>query len=328
MAESIVRRRILACLVLPFVSMFASGQEMLLAEAHPPGHPIVQIEESFKTQLAERTKGAIRIQVKHSGELGNESKAWEKVRSGDIALARINLATVINEVPAVKLLSLPFLFRSREHMWSVLAGSFGKRVASELDKSGAVILAYYDSGSRSFYTSKKPIRSRSDFMGMRIRIQPSPVYKDLISALGAMPVILPYDKVLEAFQNGEIDGAENNSTSYYSAGHYKYAKYYCMDEHSSVPEVLLMSKKAWNSLKEDQKEIVKSIATESSAQMKKLWAESELQSLEKAKKEGAIVVEKSHIAMAGITSFATRLYSKYVTDLDDLELVLAIQNTK
>ena len=243
-------------------------------------------------------------------------------------MARINLATVAADVPAAKLLSLPYLFRSRDHMWRVLSGDFGKRVAAEVEKAGGVVLAYYDSGTRSFYTSKKPIHSRSDFAGMKIRVQNSPVYKDLITELGATPVVVPYEKVVDAFKSGEIDAAENNTTSYVTADHYKYAKFYCLDEHSSVPEVLVMSKKTWDSLKPEQQQEVKSAATDSSDYMKKLWAEGEAQALAKAKKEGVTVVEKSQIAMAGIESFAVKLYSKYVTDLKDLDTVLTILKSK
>lgn len=304
------------------------ARDLVAAEVHPPGHIMVQSEERLGARLAELSKGELQLQLKHSGQLCNEAQCWDKVKAGSLDIARINLAGLAKDLPAVKLLSLPYLFRSREHMWRVLGGEFGKRLEAEAEKNGAVVLTYYDSGTRSFYTTKKPIHSVADFAGLRVRVQDSPVYKDLITQLGATPVVLPYDKVVDAFRSGEIDAAENNTPSYVTSGHYKVAKYYSLDEHSSVPEVLLISKKTWATLNPAQQQALREASAESSSYMKKLWAESEVQSLAKAKKEGSVVIEKSQISMSGIEGFAVKLYSKYITDSNDLETVLAILRTK
>lgn len=310
------------------LATFAQAKELVLAEVQPPGHVLVQAEEMMAGRLAELTKNELQLQIKSSGQLGNETQVWEKMKAGTIDIARLNLGSIAKDLPAAKLLSLPYLFRSREHMWHVLAGDFGARISTEALGQGAVVLTYYDSGTRSFYSSKRPIRSVADFAGMRIRIQDSPVYKELIESLGATPVILPYDKVLDAFKSGEIDAAENNTPSYVTTGHYKVAKYYSLDEHSSVPEALFISKKAWASLTPAQQQALQTSAQESSEFMKKLWADSETQSLAKAKKEGVVVTEKSQIAMTGIEGFAVKLYSKFIKDNKDLDTVLAILRTK
>lgn len=312
------------CLMAPF----AHARDLVLADVHPPGHLMIQVEERMASRLTESSKGKLQIQLKHSGQMGGEGEAWDKVKAGSLDMARVNLAQLAKDMPSVKLLSLPYLFRSREHMWRVLDGDFGKRIKHEAEQNGAVVLTYYDSGTRSFYTNKRAIRSLADFKGMRVRVQDSPVYKDLITQLGGTPVVLPYDKVADAFQKGEIDAAENNTPSYVSSGHYKFAKYYSLDEHSSVPEVLVVSKKAWASLSTDEQKELQSAAADSTDFMRKLWADSEVQSLAKAKKEGAVITEKNQIAMAGIEAYAVKLYSKYITDNADLETVLAILRTK
>lgn len=306
----------------------ANARDLVLAEAHPPTHPIVKSEELLVRRVAELTNGEINIQLKHSGQLGNEDAAWKNVRAASLDMTRINFATLVKEVPAAKLLGLPYLFRSRDHMWHVLSGDFGKRLENEIAKTGAVLLTYYDSGTRSFYTTKKPIRVRSDFDGQKIRVQGSPVNEDMIRLLGGTPVVLPYDKVLDALRTGEIDGAENNIPSYVSADHYKYARYYSFDEHSSVPEVLLVSKKTWDSLNPEQQKAMMTAAAESNALMKKLWAEAEARDLAKARKEGAVIIEKSDLGMSGIEAYALKLYSKYVTDPADLKTVLTILQSK
>ncbi len=302
----------------------AQAKELVLAEVHPPGHVIVRSEELFVSRVAELTRGELRVQLRHSAQLGNEDQCWQNVRNGSLDIARVSFTALVGEVPAAKLLGLPYLFRSRDYMWRVLGGAFGKRINAEVEKAGAVVLAYYDSGTRSFYTTKKPIRFRSDFDGQRIRVQNSPVYKDLITLLGGVPVVVPYDKVIDAFRNGEIDGAENNTMSYVSSEHYKYARYYSLDEHSSVPEVLLMAKPTWDKLSGEQQKALMTAAAESSEAMKRMWAEAEAQALAKARKEGVVVLEKHQIGMGGMETYAVKLYSKYVTSPQDLETVLDI----
>lgn len=316
------------CVALNFWSGVVAAKDLVLAEVHPTGHVIVKSEEIFGSRLAAATHGELKIDLKTGGQLGNETQYWSKVRDGSIDIVRVNMGVLVNDVLAAKYMSLPYLFRSRDHMWRVLGGDFGKRTAADIDKAGAVVLAYYDSGTRSFYTSKKPIRNRSDFSGMRIRIQDSPVYRDLITELGGTPVIIGYDKVVEAFKKGEIDAAENNLPSYVSSEHYKYARYFNLDEHSSVPEVLLMSKKTWNTLSAEQRKAVLAAANDSAEFMKKQWADYEAQALATAKKEGVTIVDKRQINMTGIEEFAVRLYSKYITDANDLNTVLSIMRTK
>lgn len=163
----------------------AQARTLVAAEIHPPGHVIVKSEELLASRLSELTKGELTVDLKHSAQLGNEDKSWQGVREGALDIARVNLAALVNDVPAAKLLSLPYLFRSREHMWRVLGGDFGKRLNAEAEKNGAVVLTYYDSGTRSFYTTKKPICARSDFAGLRIRVQNSPVWLRIRSRFSA-----------------------------------------------------------------------------------------------------------------------------------------------
>lgn len=320
--------RVCWALALSGLSGHLSAKELVMAEIHPPGHIIVKAEELFAARLAELTKGEVTVQLKHSAQLGNENQYWENVRKGSVDIVRINLGGMVKDIQSARLLSLPYLFRSRDHMWRVLNGDFGKRIKAEVEKTGAVVLTYYDSGARSFYTTKKPIQKRSDFSGLRIRVQDSPIYKDLITELGGTPVVVSYEKVNDAFRNGDIDGAENNLPSYVSSGHYKHARYYSMDEHSSVPEILLMSKKAWDGLTSAQQTATMAAADESFVVMKKLWAESEAQALAQAKKEGVTILEKHQVYVSGIETYATRLYSKYITSADDLGVVLGILSSQ
>ncbi|MFT4174248.1 MAG: TRAP transporter substrate-binding protein DctP [Rhodocyclaceae bacterium] len=317
-----------AALALGVSGAALAATTLVSAESQKSDHPVTQAQEFLARTLAERSAGDLVMQVKSGGELGSEPDVVDKLRKGDIAMGRVSMAILTETVPSVKLLSLPYLFRSREHMWSVLKGDFGKRLESELDQTGLVVVTFYDSGTRSFYSVKKPIRTRSDFVGLRVRVQPSPVYKDLINQLGGTPVVMQYDKVLDGLKNNEIDAAENNLPSYVSSEHYKYARYLSLDEHSMVPDVLLMSKKTWQKLTAQQQILLKQAAGQSSEYMTKLWAGKEREALDVARKAGVTILPKSQLAQTGIESFAVKLYTKYVQDDKDLETVLKIVGAK
>jgi tripartite ATP-independent transporter DctP family solute receptor len=304
-----------------------SATTFVEADVQKPDHPAVKTVEHLSQLLSTRSNGELSVQVKANGELGTEPEVLDKLRKGTLDMARVSLGVLADTVPSAKLMSLPYLFRSREHLWSILRGDFGERLEAEVQKSGLVVVMYLDSGTRNFY-SKKPLRTRSDFKGLKFRVQPSPVYKDLITELGGTPAVIPYDKVADALRDGEVDGAENNIVSYVSAEHYKYAKYLSLDEHSMVPDVLLMSKKSWAKLKPAQQELLKAASLESEDFMAKLWQEKEHEALAFAKKNGVTVIAKSQLAMTGIESAATKLYTKYVQDTKDLDTVLQIVSSK
>jgi TRAP-type transport system periplasmic protein len=307
-------------------SVFAATT-FVSADVQKPDHPVVKAVEHMSQVLAKSTNGELSVQVKSNGELGSESEVLDKLRKGTLDMARLSMGVLGDSVPAAKLMSLPYLFRSREHLWSVLRGDFGERLEREMQASGLVLVMYLDSGTRNFYANK-PIRTRNDFKGLKFRVQPSAVYKDLITELGGTPAVIAYDKVGEALKSGEVDGAENNIVSFVSAEHYKYAHYLSLDEHSMVPDALFMSKKAWAKLTPQQREQLKMASLESEDFMAKLWQEKERDALTFAKKNGVTVISKSQLAMAGIESFAIKLYSRYVQDPKDLDTVLQIVSAK
>jgi TRAP-type transport system periplasmic protein len=297
------------------------------ADVQKPDFPTVKTVEHLSQLLSARSNGDMSIQVKPNGELGTESLVLAKLRDGSFDMGRLSLGVLGDTVPSAKLMSLPYLFRSRDHLWHVLRGDFGERLESEIRKTNLVLIMYMDSGTRNFY-ARKAIRTRNDFKGMKLRVQSSAVYKDLITELGGTPVVVPYDKVPESLREGDIDGAENNIVSYVSAEHYKYASFLSLDEHSMVPDALFMSKKAWDKLKPQQQELLKLACLESEEFMAKLWLEKERESLAFAKKHGVTVLNKSQLGMTGIESFAIKLYSRYVQDINDLDIVLKIVSAK
>src|SRR5581483_700599 len=227
---------------------------------------------AFMARLVEqRTGGRHTIRIFHSRQLGEEKETIEQTRVGAIDLNRTNVAPIGSLIPSANVLALPFLFRSFNHLHNVLDHRIGEDILGGFQRHGFVGLAFYDSGARSIYNSVRPVRTLADMKGLRIRIQQSDLMFNMIRALGAEPVELPYGQVLTGLETRLIDGAENNWPSYVTTGHYKTAPYYTLTEHTMGPEVLVMSMRAWDSLSAEDQVIFKDAARESSVHMRGIW---------------------------------------------------------
>lgn len=312
--------------ILAAATTSAAAQTVLRStDIHPTDYPTVEAVRHISKLLEERTKGRIKINVFHSAQLGNEKDTIEQTRFGVIDLNRINMAPFNNLIPATNVPSLPFIFRSVEHMRKVMDGPIGDSILKEFEKHDLVGLAFYDSGSRSFYNSKRPINTPADMKGMKIRVQQSDMFVALVSALGANATPMAFGEVYSALQTGVIDGAENNWPSYESTKHFEVSKFYSLTEHSLSPEVLVMSKRSFDKLSKEDQEIMKAAAKESVAKMRELWDAREKASEAKVKAGGAVInaVEKQPFIDA-----MKPVYDRFVTDPALKDLVAKIQAVK
>jgi tripartite ATP-independent transporter DctP family solute receptor len=319
--------------VAPVVALFlaavwtgAVAREFRAADAQNEDYPTVQALQYLGRLVAERSGGRHHIRVFHSRQLGEEKETIEQTRAGAIDLNRTNGALIGNFVPAMNVLAMPFLFRSIEHLQKVLDGPIGNEILNSFEPHGFVGLAFYDSGARSIYNSVRPVRSIADIKGLRLRVQQSELMSDTVKALGAEPIELPYGQVLTALSTGLIDGAENNWPSFVTSGHYKYAGYYTLTEHSMSPEVVVMSQKAWESLSAKDRTIFREAAIESGRFMHDKWKDLEQQSRRRAEAEGVTIVTDFDrtpfdAAMAGIYQNAQR-------DPAIAELIARIRNVE
>jgi tripartite ATP-independent transporter DctP family solute receptor len=295
------------------------------ADIHPDGYPTVDAVKYMSELVSQRTNGRIKIQVMNNSVLGQEKDTIEQTRFGVIDLNRVNAAPFNNLVPETTVLGLPFLFRSTDHMHKVVDGPIGDEILAAFEKHGLIGLAYYDSGARSFYTTKKPITKLADLKGMKIRVQQSDLWIAMMQAFGANPTPMPMGEVYSSLETGVVDGAENNWPSYESARHYEVAKNYTLTEHSLNPEILVMSKISWDKLTPEDQKIFRQAAKDSVAKMRELWTAREKSSEEKVRAGGAnvIKVDKEEFSAA-----MKPVYDKFVKDAKQKALLEQIQAVK
>jgi tripartite ATP-independent transporter DctP family solute receptor len=270
-------------------------------------------------RLLERTNGRHRIVLFHSRQLGEEEATIAQTRAGAIDIDRVSIGPLAAFIPDLRILSLPFLFRSADHFHKTLDGEIGNTILASFEAHGFVGLTYYDSGARSLYNKVRPVRTLADLKGLKIRIQQSEVAADLVRALGAEPVVLAYGQVLTGLSAGLIDGAENNWPSYVTTEHYKVAPYYTLTEHTMLPEVLIMSKKAWDGLSPEDRVIFQEVARESARFMRRQWEAWEDQARNVA--EGAGVTVISDFDRAPFIEATKGIYDRLLSDQASRDLV-------
>ena len=219
------------------------AKEYRSADVHPDDYPTVMAVKFMSDYIKQKTGGKDSIKVYTGNQLGGEKDTIEQMKIGALDLVRINVAPMNNICPETMVPTMPFLFKSKEHMRKVLDGPIGDQILKACEAQGFIGLAFYDSGSRSLYTTKKPIKTLADVKGMKIRVQQSDLWVALLQAMGANATPMPYGEVYTALKTALVDGAENNWPSYDTSRHFEVAKNYAITEHSMAPEMLLMSKK-------------------------------------------------------------------------------------
>jgi tripartite ATP-independent transporter DctP family solute receptor len=296
------------------------------SDTHPDGYPTVEAVKAMGALLEERTGGRLCVEVFHSAQLGEEKDTIEQTQFGVIDMNRVSLGPFNNIIEETQIPSLPYIFRSVDHMHKVMDGPIGAEILAAFTDHDLIGLAFYDGGSRSFYNSEKPITSMEDLEGMKFRVMQSDMFVDMVSALGANATPMPYGEVYSSIQTGVIDGAENNWPSYDSSGHFEVAKYYTLDEHLIVPEVLVMAKATWDKLTPEDQAIVRQAAQDSVPIMRELWFAQEAASEERVRAAGAQVIKD--IDKTPFIEAMVPVYEKYVTSDKLKDMVTRIQATE
>ena len=256
-------------------ALVGCGQErtrpLYANDTHPADYPTVRAVVAMGEMLRERSGGRLSIKMFPGGQLGSERDTLEITVFGGLDVNRVNIAPLNSIEPLTLAPSLPFIFRSVSHMRRAMDGEPGERVLQSLEPHGLIGLCLYDSGARSFYNSKRAIHSPDDMHGLKFRVQNSDLHVAMVEALGADATPMALGEVYQALAQGVIDGAENNWPSYESGHHYEVARFYSLTNHIQAPEVLVMSRRRWDKLSQDDRELVKACAKDSVPIMRDMW---------------------------------------------------------
>jgi len=268
------------------LSMTSVAEEWRGWNIHKPGYPNTVAMDKFGELVKQKTGGEITLKMFHSGVLGNQPDAIEQVRVGGLAIGNFNLGPIGPMAAEANVVSLPFIFKDMGHMHRALDGAAGDKISAGMAKIGIIALAWYDSGARSFYNSKKPIMKPSDVKGLKVRVMNNDLYSGMISALGGNPSPMAFSEVFQSLKTGVVDGAENNWPSYEATGHFEVAQYYSLSQHLIIPECVCINDKVYNNLSAKNKKAVKDAARESAVLQRELWKKRAISSRDKVMKAG------------------------------------------
>jgi tripartite ATP-independent transporter DctP family solute receptor len=244
------------------------------SDVQPPGYPTVVATENLGKKLEAATNGRLSVQMYPSMQLGGEKETIEQTQIGAIQMLRVSVGAMGPIVDDINVVNMPFLFKNTAHAQRMMDGPIGQELLDKVTaapNAGLVALCWMDSGARSLYNTKKPIKTIEDLKGMKFRVIGNPIFVDMMNALGGNGVAMGYDQVFSALQTGVIDGAENNPPSYVFSNHYTAAKYYSLTEHLIIPEMLMFSKKAWSALSSEDQGLLKKFAREAQMEERELW---------------------------------------------------------
>ncbi len=270
----------------------ASAQQKLVMKAsdvHPLGYPTVEAVQNMGRKLEKATNGRLSIQMYASMQLGGEKEAIEQAQVGAIQFARVSVGALGPVIDELNVFNMPYLFRNTAHMQKVIDGPIGQELMDKVTnnpKAGLVALCWMDAGARSLYDTKKAIRNIDDLKGMKFRVMGNPMFVDMMNALGGNGVSMGYDQVFNALQTGVVDGAENNPPSFVFDNHYQVAKFYTLDEHLIVPEMVVFSKKTWDTLSKDDQALLVKFGREAQLEERVLWDKYEKDAMDKARAAG------------------------------------------
>lgn len=281
-----------------------SDRKLILTVGHNLNEetPIHKSLIYMKKELAQLSNDTIELRIYPNSQLGSDIENLNMVQQGILSMTKASAAAVEGFVPEMSVFSLPYLFQDNEHYWRFLTSPKGEELLNAGVNKGFKGLCYYDAGSRSFYTSKKPILKPEDLRGVKIRVMSSQTAQNMVKTMGGMPETIPFGELYSALQQGVVDGAENNASSYYLDRHYEVCKYFSLDEHTRVPDLLLISSVLWEQISEERQEWILEAAGLAAFEEKRLWEEETQFYMNKLKEEGVQIYYPDKSLFASKTS--------------------------
>ncbi len=292
-ARGLLRRTTLlvaSLLVLVSCSRDSDTTVLKMAHALPTDHPVHEAIVFLGKRVAELSDGKMQVDIYPGGQLGSERELMELLQIGSLAMTKVSSSPMESFVPEMKVFSMPYVFRDNDHYWAVLNSDIGRDLLEAGESVRLRGLGYYDAGARSFYTVDKPIHKPADLKGLKIRVQKSQTSIKMVNALGGAGTPVSFGELYTALDQGVVDGAENNPPSFESSRHYEVAKYYTLNEHTYVPDIVLISSYVWNNLTEQEQIWLQQAMDESVVFQRDLWAQATEDALDVVRNAGVEVI--------------------------------------
>lgn len=319
-------KRICSSTILCF-SLFAGNaiaEDKVLKFGHvlQPGHPYHKMAEKFKSEIESANVG-LKVDIFPAAQLGSESAHIEGLQIGSVDVSTITSAVTGNFVKDFQIFSLPFIFRDEKHLFKVMDSEIGDKLAEKMKNVGLIKLGYGYGGTRDLYT-RKPVKQLSDLVGLKIRTMKTPAIIDTWNTLGAIATPIAWPDVPLSLKQQLIDGAEGTGVSYNSMTFYKDTPNFTRLAYIFSWHNFMMSKKTFDSLNEQQQQVVIKAGKISEQYERKIFLEQEEALFRDLKSKGATIISPKD-REAWIRAI-TSVYEKNAVNVGGLERIQKIQN--
>ncbi len=298
-------------------SVFAEGQsdkkevvELRYATVHPESYPNGIAASAFAKEVEEKTEGRVKVTVYYAGELGDQKSYIEQCQMGTLDFGDVSASPMVSFVPDLGVLSMPFLYDSRESKWSVLGSQVGLDLLATCEEAGLYGVSFFEAGARNYY-AHKPIRTLEDLEGLKIRVMQSQVCIDQVNAMGASAVPMAFSEIYSAIQSGVIDGSENNHPTYLSQSHYEVCPYFTFDEHVQIPDMLVASKVTLDKLDPKDREIILEIGNNLWKSQLKAYEDNEQIAYDTLVDKGITFITMEQAEIDRLRASVEPVYAKY-----------------
>jgi tripartite ATP-independent transporter DctP family solute receptor len=318
----LVQRFVLGCILLIlFSTCNGPGGIRIIKMGHGLGitHPVHEAMVFMAKKIEEKSEGSIIVKIYPNQQLGTERELVELLQIGSLGMTKVSSATLESFAPNIQVLSMPYLFEDDAHRDRVLKGDIGKKLLLDGEKYWLRGLCYYDAGKRSFYSKNKPIESPEDLKGLKVRVLESNMAINMINSFGGSPTPVSYGELYTALQQGIVDAAENNPPSLFTSRHYEVCKFYSINEHTAIPDVVIISTKVWENLGEEEKIWIQEAADESADYQYLLWEASVEESLRELEKAGVTI---SYPDPSGFRKAVEEMYDAFKINQPELYAIL------
>ncbi|WP_039992903.1 TRAP transporter substrate-binding protein [Paraglaciecola chathamensis] len=291
--------RFISLLILTSVILLSGCEEVLdndkvairLGHQLDINHPVHEGLVYLKDELERLSGGEMTIVIYPSSQVGDEREVLELIQIGSMGMTKVSASALETFVPEMKIFSLPYLFRDKTHYWQTLNGEVGKALLDAAEPFRFKGLGYFDAGSRSFYTTKKKVTSPEDLTGLKVRVMNSQTAVAMVNTMGGAATPVSWGELYTSLQQGVVDGAENNLPSFFYSKHYEVSKYLILDEHTSIPDVIVVGTHLWDKLSTEQKGWLEAAMQSATEYQRELWEKSTADSLKIVTEAGVQVIK-------------------------------------
>ncbi len=285
---------VLAVLLLAAAMVFANGAQeeakevktLKVASVLPMGHPSMQALAYFAELVEEGTNGEVKVELYGNSELGGLRDGMEGAQLGTIDISYTNCGPLAQFVPSLNVVSLPYIFKSTDHMYKALESEAGQKLIDDINAAKFVHLTFFDSGSRNVITNKRGVSNPEDMKGLKIRVMPAQQMVKTLNSMGGIATPMEQGEVYTALEQGVLDGWENSPITLLTLKLYEVSEYFSWTHHFRVPDAVIMSRKVFETLTPDQQKVILEAGKKCGEKQRVLWDEYYTQVVTELKDKG------------------------------------------